>query len=266
MKKIILIVCAVVVVIGLLIAAGLVAYLYHGQNPLLTKPPEHGASFVIQPDLSGADHGTNDPALLKEAILRRASKAGVGIYWESISESRIRVLAVSRSSSDFQHIQSTLFRHGMLELRLVHEASDKLVESGEVPSDYEILKRENAKPEGQQRIEQIVVKRKAEPGLDRNLIERAMVMRGNLGEPEISLIMRPEAAAAFGKVTGENLGRRLAIVLDGKLYSAPVIQSPITGGRAVITGQFTMSEAFDLANAMDCPLPVSIVVLESKDY
>jgi preprotein translocase subunit SecD len=93
-----------------------------------------------------------------------------------------------------------------------------------------------------------------------------MFVRGQLDEPQISFIMRPEAAAAFGKVTSENIGRGLAIILDGKLYSAPRIQSPITTGNAQISGQFTMEEAFTLAAAMDTPLPLSVKVVESRTY
>src|SRR5205823_6911161 len=60
--------------------------------------------------------------------------------------------------------------------------------------------------------------------------------------------------AKFGEITRENVGRRLAIVLDGALYSAPVIRSPIETGRGQITGQFDQKEASELANALENPL------------
>ena len=63
----------------------------------------------------------------------------------------------------------------------------------------------------------------------------------------VSLSFNSRGATLFENVTGENVGRRMAIVLDDKVYSAPVIQQRIAGGRAVITGQFTTQEATDLA-------------------
>jgi preprotein translocase subunit SecD len=65
----------------------------------------------------------------------------------------------------------------------------------------------------------------------------------------------------FARVTGEHVKERMAIVLDGKVYSAPVIQEQITGGRASITGRFTDAEAHDLAlvlRAGSLPAPITI--------
>ncbi|PKN75720.1 MAG: protein translocase subunit SecD [Candidatus Cloacimonetes bacterium HGW-Cloacimonetes-2] len=66
-------------------------------------------------------------------------------------------------------------------------------------------------------------------------------------KPYISIEMKREGARKFETVTGDNVGRRLAIVLDGVVYSAPNIQERIAGGSAQITGSFTIQEANDLA-------------------
>lgn len=66
-------------------------------------------------------------------------------------------------------------------------------------------------------------------------------------KPYISIEMKREGARKFEAVTGDNVGRRLAIVLDGVVYSAPNIQERIAGGSAQITGSFTIQEANDLA-------------------
>ena len=55
-------------------------------------------------------------------------------------------------------------------------------------------------------------------------------------------------------------------MIDGELYTAPVIQSPIEMGNGQITGQFTLMEAFDLANIMEYSLPIPITVVESKSF
>ena len=54
-------------------------------------------------------------------------------------------------------------------------------------------------------------------------------------------------AQKFGRVTTDNVGKRLAIVLDGKIISAPNINEPITSGNGMISGNFTFQEATDLA-------------------
>lgn len=83
----------------------------------------------------------------------------------------------------------------------------------------------------------------------------------NLEGPYVELILNDRGARLFEKITGENVGRRLAIILDNTVYSAPVIREKISGGRASITGSFDIKEARDLAivlRAGALPAPVSI--------
>ena len=84
MKRVILIVCAAAIS-GILVLLGLAAYPRHRQTALLSKPPEHGTSFVIEADFSKAGGSTNNLAKLKETTLRRSSRLGVRVYWEPIS-------------------------------------------------------------------------------------------------------------------------------------------------------------------------------------
>ena len=81
-------------------------------------------------------------------------------------------------------------------------------------------------------------------------------------DPYVSLSFNSRGAKLFERVTGENVGKNLAIVLDNKVNSAPVIKSKISGGRAVIEGRYTMEEARDLAiilRAGALPAPVKII-------
>jgi preprotein translocase subunit SecD len=69
----------------------------------------------------------------------------------------------------------------------------------------------------------------------------------------------------FGDITEQNVGRHLAIILDGNLYSAPRINERIPGGRAVITGQFTVDDARDLAIVLRAgALPAPVKILEER--
>jgi preprotein translocase subunit SecD len=153
----------------------------------------------------------------------------------------------------------------MLELRFVHPESERLIERGEILPDYRVFKLERSFL-GRKTTEQLLIKRQPEPGLNGQLIKNAMVLRSQSGEPEIDFRMLPEASAAFAKTTRENTGRRLAVLLDGKLYSAPRINAPIENGYCRITGHFTQREAFLLAVAMDCPLPCPVVVVDSRAF
>ncbi len=81
-------------------------------------------------------------------------------------------------------------------------------------------------------------------------------------QPYVALTFNNRGAALFERITGDNIRRRLAIVLDGKIHSAPVIQGKISGGSASITGRFTMAQAQDLAlvlRAGSLPAPVSVL-------
>ena len=83
-----------------------------------------------------------------------------------------------------------------------------------------------------------------------------------MGRPEISMTMNPTGAKKWARLTGDNVGRQVAIVLDNYVYSAPVVQGEITGGSSSISGNFTVEEAQDLANILKAgkmPAPTTIV-------
>ncbi len=87
----------------------------------------------------------------------------------------------------------------------------------------------------------------------------------DFNEPYVSLTFNSVGAMIFQQVTRENIKKRLAIVLDNTVYSAPVIQDEIIGGRAQITGQFTSTEARDLAIILRAgALPAPVVILENR--
>ncbi|MHA8065860.1 protein translocase subunit SecDF [Aquirufa sp. ROCK2-A2] len=82
------------------------------------------------------------------------------------------------------------------------------------------------------------------------------------GRAEVTMSMNGTGARIWKNLTGANVGRRIAIVLDGYVYSAPVINGEIPGGRSSISGSFTVEEAKDLANVLKAgklPAPTRIV-------
>jgi preprotein translocase subunit SecD len=83
--------------------------------------------------------------------------------------------------------------------------------------------------------------------------------------PYIFLRLKPVGAREFDRITAENVGKRLAIILDNNVYSAPVIKSRISGGEAVIEGSFTLDEAKDLAIVLRAgSLPAPVQILEER--
>lgn len=97
-------------------------------------------------------------------------------------------------------------------------------------------------------------------------IETAKVQIGDrFGEPHVSIKFNSQGAKDFDRITADNVKRRLAIVLDGVVHSAPVIQERISGGQAQITGAFTMDEARDLAIVLRAgALPAPVNILEER--
>ncbi len=82
------------------------------------------------------------------------------------------------------------------------------------------------------------------------------------GEPGVSMTMNAVGANSWARLTKDNIGRQVAIVLDGTVYSYPTVQTEITGGQSSITGNFTIEEATDLANVLNSgklPAPATIV-------
>ena len=99
--------------------------------------------------------------------------------------------------------------------------------------------------------------------LDGGAVTDARVQYGNTGaSPEVSMTMNAEGANVWARMTKDNIGRQIAIVLDGMVYSYPNVQSEITGGSSQITGDFTLEEAEDLANVLKSgklPAPATII-------
>ena len=99
--------------------------------------------------------------------------------------------------------------------------------------------------------------------LDGGVVTDARVQYGNTGgNPEVSMSMNGEGASTWARMTGDNIGKQIAIVLDGMIYSYPVVNSKIEGGSSQITGNFTLEEAEDLANVLKSgklPAPATIV-------
>jgi len=150
-----------------------------------------------------------------------------------------------------------------LEFKLVDE-ENSLEEAlkGNMPPGREILYEIilDSKTGGQRKIPYLLKKRTALTG--KYITDARVQLDSQYNEPYVSLSFNNKGARIFERITGENIGKRLAIVLDDNVYSAPVIQDRISGGKAQITGRFTMEDARDQAivlRAGALPAPVKII-------
>ena len=134
-----------------------------------------------------------------------------------------------------------------------------------IPSKYQLLfgKEEIDLKPGKAR-ELFFVKHRAE--MTGEFVSDARVQRGSAGEVEVGMDFKGKGPREFGRITGANIQKRLAIVLDSVVYSAPTIQGKITQGKASITGIGDFKEAKLLATTLragSLPAPMSIVELRN---
>ncbi|MFO8165131.1 MAG: protein translocase subunit SecD [Thermodesulfobacteriota bacterium] len=149
----------------------------------------------------------------------------------------------------------------LLEFKLVDE-ENSLEEAlkGNIPPGDEILYEIKGVPGSQRKIPFLLKKRAVLTG--EYLTDARVQIDSQYNEPYVSISFDSRGARLFEQITGANIQKRLAIVLDDVVNSAPVIQDKISGGRAQITGRFTMEEARDLAivlRAGSLPAPVKII-------
>ncbi len=153
----------------------------------------------------------------------------------------------------------------LLEFKLVDDAhtAEWALANG-IPAGMQILYERRVGPDGQEhRIPFLLRKTPLMTG--EGLVDARVSMSGRMGEPEVAITFDSRGARQFERVTGEYVHRNMAIVLDNVVYSAPVIQTKIGGGRAVITGSGNVEEARDLAVALRAgALPAPVSVLEER--
>jgi SecD/SecF fusion protein len=202
-----------------------------------------------------------------EVLRKRIDRFGVAEpIIQSAGGNRIRIQLPGLSQSDKDSAKSQIQKTAFLEFRMVKDDSDELIKNGEpIPYGYVLLKHVDQQANGKTRLEQFVVKKNPENGLKGDIIKSAMVVRGNLGDPQIDFTLTDEGAKKFGETTRDNVGHRMAIVLDGELYSAPNIQSPIETGNGQITGTYTIEQANELANVLQNPLKAPLKIIYTRD-
>ncbi len=177
-----------------------------------------------------------------------------------------RILVQLPGVKDPERAIQLIGKTALLEFKLVddeHSLEDAL--KGNIPPGDEILYQRIVDPDtGAVTRKPYLIKKKTL--LTGDVLKDAQVrINTQYGEPYVSITFDSRGAEVFEKITGENVKKRLAIILDNNVYSAPVIQERIAGGRAQITGRFTTQEAHDLAIVLRAgALPAPVKILEKR--
>lgn len=210
-------------------------------------------------------------ALAKAVQILRKRVDSMGVAEPEIvpqGSDRIMISLPGLTEAENEAARRQIERAAFLEFRMVHPQSAELLEQDYIEPGYEVLTEtlKNKNRQGQfEESRRYLVKKQPEEGLTGKYIEMAMVHRNPVDNSVgISFRLNSEGAVKFAKVTRENVGRLLAIVLDGELASAPRINSEIPNGSGEITGNFTIEEGIELANTLQNPLESPVKILEER--
>ena len=237
------------------------------QSPLaLGLDLKGGVGFTLKLDESAvADLSTfEQEEQLKDAISIMGDRLdGLGVA-EPIIRPRgtdaIEIQIAGLSTKDNPEVIDSLKKPAKLEFRRVHPSLDpRSTPEDDYPVGYEVLMLEDETRDGEITETPMFIKRI--PEATGEIVKEAFASQTPAGGFQINLVMTNEGADVFRSVTERMVGDPLAIVLDGKLYSAPTIQA-VLSKNAQITGRFSQRDAIDLANVLNNPLAVELRVDE----
>jgi preprotein translocase subunit SecD len=200
-----------------------------------------------------------------ETIRNRVDQFGVAEP-SIVQQGENRILVQLPGVQDPDRAKSLIGKTALLEFKLVVEGADieRALRDGP-PEGTEVLYQRRVDKETRQetRTPHLVQKKALLTGAD--LATARVSIDQTTSEPYVSVELNPAGARAFAALTEANVGRRLAIILDGNVHSAPVIRERIPSGQAQITGGFTSEEATDLAIVLRAgALPAPVQVLEER--
>jgi preprotein translocase subunit SecD len=177
-----------------------------------------------------------------------------------------RILIQLPGIKDTQRAKDLIGKTALLEFKLVddtHSLDSAL--KGDVPPGLEILYQVDEDPQTHRTTKRPYLLKKRTLLTGQYLTDAKVQIDSRFNEPYVSINFDKKGARIFERITGDNVNKQLAIVLDNNVYSAPTIQEKIAGGQARITGRFTTEEARDLAIILRAgALPAPVKILEER--
>ncbi|MFL6859786.1 MAG: protein translocase subunit SecD [Sphingomicrobium sp.] len=216
--------------------------------------------IVLTPTPSGTVKAMKDAMSVARDVVRRRIDPGGTKEITVVTEGADRILVEVPGVENPDQLKKLIGQTARLEFKLVDlEANPSDVMQGRAPPGSEVLPYSD-NPGG---APFIAVKRRVMVSGDQ-LIDAKQGFDQD-GRPDINITFSTAGAKRFGRVTQENVGKPFAIILDNRVLSAPNINEPILGGRAQITGNFTVQSANDLAVSLASgKLPVKLNVIEER--
>lgn len=218
-----------------------------------------GMQLLLQVDHSKIPEAGREDATDRVVEIIRNRIDELGVREPIISkQGKVQVVVQLPGITDRQRAKEIVGKTAHLEFKLVSE-DEKVIKdalAGTATEGFEVKQMEEAG-----RLADTVVL-ESKPVLTGDKLTNASVGFDNYGQATVEIQFDKEGAKIFDSVTFQNIGRRLAIVLDGKVHSAPVIRDRIPNGQGQISGNFTAEQASDLAlvlRAGALPAPVEII-------
>jgi preprotein translocase subunit SecD len=263
-------------VVVLLIISALVGYfVYSTENPTskfkfkLGLDLNGGTELVYKADLTKASSTSSEIKSSME-VLRDVIEKRINVF--GVSEPVVRVERIGFTGADSE-------QQLIVELPGVTDIEAAIAMIGATPSlefrllskDAESISKQVEKASTTEEKQILAEKMFEYTGLTGRLLKKSQLeFNQTTGEAMVSLQFNSEGDALFAKITKENVGRNLAIFLDGDMKSMPVIKEEITGGKAVISGSFAGSagikEAQKLVNNLNLgalPVPIELISTQS---
>lgn len=222
-----------------------------------------GSQLVYRADVTGVPEADIEKSM---DVLRQTIEKRINVF--GVSEPVVRT-EIGSSFSD----EKDKYRLA-IELPGVTDLDQAVAEIGQTPLlEFRLLREDIDIEQLQAQMEaasstpevvgQIILGAYQDPALTGGNLKRAnLVFDPTSRQPLVSIEFNEEGSKTFEQITGDNIGKELAIFLDGQLISNPVIQQAIAGGTAQINGDFTAVEARDLVNNLNfgaLPLPIELL-------
>ena len=226
-----------------------------------------GSSFLVAMKMNNTNDVDYQGALSQavEVLRSRVDKEFLGVVEPDIrpmGEDKIMIQLPGLSAADQSKARQIVTQAAFLEFGLVHTNSLALIANGITPKGYKKYSQTRKDSLGNETTNEYLVELPNKYGLKGEQISDARPSRDQLtSNPMILFTFNSEGGAAMGRLSGDNVGRAMAIILDGKLMSAPVLQEQITSN-GQITGDFKMQEAATIANALLNPLKAPLEIEE----
>jgi preprotein translocase subunit SecD len=213
--------------------------------------------IVLTPTQSGTIKAMKDAMSVARDVVRRRIDPGGTKEITVVTEGNNRILVEVPGVENPEQLKKLIGQTARLEFKLVDlSANPADVQAGRAPPGSQVLPLADG-------TGSMAVKRRVMVSGDQLTDAKQSFDQNN--QPDIDITFNTQGARRFGRVTQENVGKPFAIILDDKILSAPNINEPILGGRAQISGSFTVQSAHDLAVSLSSgKLPVKLNVIEER--